>query len=62
VRARLKPNVILHDPAAHWVIPARWYEAEWSPAMTSPRRVILIHPDDPGTTIELPGSAVEVER
>jgi hypothetical protein len=60
MRVRLRAGSIIPDPVPDWVRPDQQYEAEWSDKMTSPRRVVLIHPDRPDTFYEVPFRAVDL--
>ena len=60
LKARLKSTTIINDPNVRWLKTGQEYEAEWSPKMTSPRRVLLIHPDKPETYVELRYRDVEI--
>jgi hypothetical protein len=60
VRVRLKPSVTIHDPTFDWVQQGQVYEAEFSEKMTSPKRVVLIHPEHRDVFAELPFRSVEI--
>ena len=60
MKARLKPAVTVHDPRFEWVQAGQVYKAEFSEKMTAPKRVLLIHPEKPDVTAELPFHSVEI--
>lgn len=60
MRLRLKPSIIILDPEYEWIQPGYVYDAEFSAKMTSPRRVILKHPERPGVFAELPLRSVDI--
>lgn len=60
MRARIKRDFVLHDESALWFKPRWVFQAAWSPAMTSPRRLRVWHPDEDGRWIDIPASGAEV--
>ena len=60
VKAHVKDSTNVLDLSYEWVKPGTTYNAEWSEKPTSPRRVVLIHPDRPDVFAELPYHAVTV--
>ena len=60
MRARLKSSAILHKPSDAWVRAGVDYEAEWSPKMVSPPRVLVMHPERSDVLVELPRRFVQI--